>query len=152
MSKSANRRKGRSRRSAGKSFSLLPWAVAAVALVGIVAIVSPHGASGQHPTPRADAATTQARQIMPASTYASYPRIAEVYREAALVPQVLDGIYCYCDCERNMGHYSLLDCYKSDHAAGCDVCLSEGALAYRMHQEGKTLDQIRSAVDAAYRM
>lgn len=151
MAKERNRA-ARRHRPRKKGLSWLPWAVAGLALVGIVALVSPHKSGSRHPAPRPDAATTQASKIVPSAKYAGYPRIQEVYREVALVPQVVDGIYCYCGCERNMGHYSLLDCYKSDHAAGCDVCLSEGALVYRMHKEGKTLDQIRSAVDAAYRM
>ncbi len=146
---SAGRGGGRRR----KWTSLLPWGITAAALLAILVLAAQgrgHGTASHHPTPRSDAATTQARKIVPASAYAAYPRIQETYREAALVPQVLDGIYCYCECKEHMGHYSLLDCYKSDHAAGCDVCLSEGELAYKMTQQGKSLDQIRAAVDRLY--
>lgn len=104
-----------------------------------------HGA--QHPDPRPG---ITARGVMPASRYEGYGRVAETYREAALVPAVLDGVYCYCNCEKHSGHHSLLDCFKSDHAAGCDVCLTEGALAYRLSHEGKSLQQIRAAVDGLY--
>ncbi len=143
-----NRRRGRGRR---RRFFLLPWAIAAAALIGLVALVTPRSASG-HPTPRKNAATAQADHIMPASSYAGYPRVAGVYREAAMIPAVLDGIYCYCECEKHSGHYSLLDCYKSDHAAGCDVCLSEAQLAYTMSTQGRSLDQIRTAIDGLYEM
>lgn len=146
-----NARRGTGRRR-GRS-SLLPWGITAAALLAILVLAAQgrgHGTAGHHPTPRRDAATTQAGKIVSASSYAAYPRVEEVYREAALVPQVLDGIYCYCECKEHMGHYSLLDCYKSDHAAGCDVCLSEGQMAYEMTQQGKSLYQIRAAVDRLY--
>ncbi|OYV68073.1 MAG: hypothetical protein B7Z74_08780, partial [Deltaproteobacteria bacterium 21-66-5] len=152
MAKHTNRMTIRGSRPSRQHRSYLPWVIATLAIVGIIALAAPHRASGQHPTPRSDAATTQAQQIVPASSFVAYPRVQEIYREAARIPAVLDGIYCYCGCERNMGHYSLLDCYQSNHAAGCDVCLSEGSLAYRMHQQGSTLEQIRSAETSAYRM
>jgi hypothetical protein len=138
-------------RGARKRFFLLPWAIAAVALITLVALVTPHSASG-HPTPRKDAETVQASKMMPSSSYAGYPRVEGVYREAAMVPEVLDGIYCYCECEQHSGHYSLLDCYKSDHAAGCDVCLSEAQLAYTLSAQGQSLNHIRAAVDRLYKM
>jgi len=87
---------------------------------------------------------------MPAVRYASVPRIEKVYREAAIVPAELDGIYCYCRCIENMGHRSLLSCFESDHAAGCDICLSEADMAYRMTKQGRSLDQIRQAIDQSF--
>ena len=69
---------------------------------------------------------------------------------AAEIPEVLDGLYCYCDCHHNFGHYSLLDCFQSDHGGNCDVCMNEVRIAYRMHREGKTLQQIRQVIDATY--
>ncbi len=88
--------------------------------------------------------------VVGAARYASYPRIARVYGQAAEVPQVLDGLYCYCRCAEHSGHYSLLDCFHDDHAARCDICLSEAAMAHQLHQDGKSLDQIRSAIDNMY--
>ncbi len=142
-----NRRGARGKRTRSP---LLGIGVAVIALGALVAVLVSPGRASAHPTPRLDAATVQVRDVVPASAYAAYPRVAEVYREAAQIPEILDGLYCYCDCSRHSGHYSLLDCFKSDHGAGCDICLSEAALAYKMAKEGKSLDQIRSAVDALY--
>ena len=62
----------------------------------------------------------------------------------------LDGVYCYCDCAQHSGHYSLLDCFVSDHAARCDICMSEAVIAYRMSMNGATLNAIRAEVDKTY--
>jgi hypothetical protein len=35
-------------------------------------------------------------------------------------------------------------------AAHCSICQGEGRLAYRLHKQGKTLDQIRAAIDAKF--
>lgn len=120
--------------------------VAALVIV-TAALAKSNAPHGHHPTPRPVA---ERPQVVPAARYASYPRVAETYRMAAAVPGVLDGLYCYCHCHENLGHYSLLDCYTSDHAAECDVCLSEGALAYRMSKQGKSLNQIRAAIDNTF--
>jgi hypothetical protein len=89
--------------------------------------------------------------VAPAARYAAYPRIAEVYAMAAQIPHVLDGIYCYCDCSKHSDHRSLLTCFQDDHGAACDVCLTEAALAFRMVGEGRSLKEIRKAVDDLYR-
>ena len=33
------------------------------------------------------------------------------------VPDVLDQLYCYCECDKHVGHKSLLSCYTDGHAA-----------------------------------
>jgi hypothetical protein len=102
---------------------------------------------GRHPEPRSG---ITGETVLPASRYAEYARVSAVYAQAAEVAPVLDGIYCYCDCSRHSGHRSLLTCFESDHAAACDVCLSEAAIAYRMSQDGRSLDEIRAAIDELY--
>lgn len=104
-------------------------------------------ARATHPEPRAG---VTAASVAPASRYAGHPRTAEAYREAAQVPEILDGLYCYCRCREHSGHYSLLDCFSNDHAARCDICMSEAALAYTMARQGKSLNQIRHAIDQLY--
>jgi hypothetical protein len=89
--------------------------------------------------------------VMPAARYASSPGVAEVYEMAAAVPEMLDGVYCFCLCHSTFGHYSLLDCFMSDHGAGCDICLQEAVLTYEMSQQGNSLDDIREEVDRRYR-
>ena len=35
-------------------------------------------------------------------------------------------------------------------ARGCDVCQGQGRLAFRLHKAGKSLDEIRAAIDERY--
>lgn len=104
-------------------------------------------AQGHHPDVRP---VTEQPDVVPAARYAEYPRVARSYEMAAAIPHVLDGIYCHCDCSQHSGHHSLLDCFRDDHAARCDVCMSEAVIAYEMTQEGADLDEIRAAVDETY--
>ena len=100
-----------------------------------------------HPEPRAG---MTAAKVLPASVFTAQPDIARVYAMAEDIPQVLDGLYCHCDCSEHSDHYSLLTCFESDHGAHCDICLGEAELAYKLAQEGKTLEQIRAAIDAKF--
>lgn len=127
----------------------LVWFGGAAVLLGLLILptLSFGGTSGHHPDPRP---MSMRSHTAPAAQYAAYPRVAEIYGEVAKVPEVVDGVYCYCQCEEHAGHYSLLDCFQNDHASQCDICLSEGDMVYRMHKDGKSLDQIRSAIDHLY--
>jgi hypothetical protein len=51
----------------------------------------------------------------------------------------------YCGCDR-IGHRNLLDCFRSTHATGCGICVKEAILANRMHDAGKTGEEIRAAI------
>jgi hypothetical protein len=68
------------------------------------------------------------------------------------IPEVVDGIGCRCGCAEQEGMYSLLSCYEVDSAMAkyCPVCQGEGALVVRLHGAGRTLDQIRKAIDARF--
>lgn len=103
--------------------------------------------AAHHPEPHPHAS---AEHVVEPERYAGYPRIAEVYRQAAAIPHVLDGLYCHCECSKHANHRSLLECFESDHGANCDVCLLEAELAYRMTRDGKNLNEIRAAIDGLY--
>ncbi len=128
----------------------LPWIIAGAAVVAIAAIVlaTQSGGAGHHPTPRAG--ITGAR-VLPASTFGEDERLVRAYTAARAMPEVFDGLYCYCHCKEDMGHVSLLTCYESEHAASCDICLGEAEMAATMHGQGATLDAIRRAIDARFR-
>jgi len=129
--------------------SAIPWIVVGllgVALIGIwVGFGS--GKRSHHPDPRPGITGTT---VVPASRYANYPRVNAVYAQAQEIAAVLDGLYCYCDCARHSGHRSLLTCFESDHAAACDVCMTEATVAHRMTKEGRSLEEIREAIDEFY--
>jgi hypothetical protein len=71
--------------------------------------------------------------------------IREAYQVAKEIPEVLAQQPCYCYCERK-GHRGLLDCFKTEHAASCDICIKEALLAGQMHRHGKSTEEIRTAI------
>jgi hypothetical protein len=72
--------------------------------------------------------------------------VQNAYSLAAKVKPVLFQQPCYCRCDLNNGHKSLLDCYTGTHASVCDVCLKEGIFTYEQTKLGKTPAQIRTAI------
>lgn len=148
----SGKRRGRGRRTTPKKGAWkaqLPLVGSALFLVaGITALgLALSGGGVGHPDPRPD---ITADGLAPASRYAEYGRIERVYREAAAAPAVLDGLYCYCGCTEHAGHRSLYTCFETDHAAQCDVCLSEADLAYSLSKKGHSLPEIRKIVDGTY--
>jgi len=125
----------------------LPWLIAgaAAAVLGVVLVTG--RARAGHPTPRPG---ITAEKVLP---HVAVPRTAgsvESYAAARAVPQVLDGLHCYCDCARHSGHRSLLTCFESEHGGYCDICMGEAVLAQQMVARGEAIDAIRRAVDAQY--
>lgn len=71
--------------------------------------------------------------------------VREAYQTAKEIPEVLAQQPCYCYCQRK-GHRSLLDCFKTDHAASCSICVREALLAAQMHRQQKSAQEIRRAI------
>jgi hypothetical protein len=44
-------------------------------------------------------------------------KAALAHRVAREIPDVLDQLYCYCQCDKSVGHRSLLSCFTDGHAA-----------------------------------
>jgi hypothetical protein len=118
------------------------------ALFGIVVllvVLNVRRAEARHPEPRASA--DDIRLI--AGEHYNNSHVASTYRKASRIKKIVDGLFCYCFCKGG-GHYSLLDCFRDDHGAGCDICLGEVNLAYEMSQRGATLEEIRAEVDKQF--
>jgi hypothetical protein len=128
----------------------IPWVVAAVAVVAAVIVLAlgRAGAAGRHPTPRPG---VTGAAVLPASQFGQDERLVRAYTAAREMPEVFDGLYCYCRCKENFGHRSLLTCFESEHGASCDICLGEAKLAADMHARGASLEEIRAAIDAQFR-
>jgi len=77
-------------------------------------------------------------------------RVRTAYEAAKKYAHVLESIYCYCRCKENIGHRALVECFETDHASQCDVCMNEAVIAARMTAEGKTPKEIQKAIDAYY--
>ncbi len=44
--------------------------------------------------------------------------VARAYQVAREIPEVLDKLYCHCQCIENSGHLSNLSCFVDRHGAG----------------------------------
>ena len=72
--------------------------------------------------------------------------VQNAYSIAARIKKTLYQEPCYCHCDQSQGHGSLLDCYVSRHASGCDICTREAFFSYEQAAKGKTAAQIRAAI------
>lgn len=91
----------------------------------------------------------------------SAPRVVrEAYGFAAAHPEVLTQLPCYCGCGA-MGHTSNYACYISEvasdgsitydlHAVGCSICVDITRDTMRMLDEGRSVAEIRTEIDATY--
>lgn len=77
-------------------------------------------------------------------------KVARVYRIAQENRDLLDSLYCYCNCKPNLGHKSLLTCYTNNHAAKCDICLNQALYANSKFKDGFDIAQVRKAVDKKF--
>ena len=85
-----------------------------------------------------------------------------IYALAAQVKDVLPWIPCYCGCGESAGHESNLNCFIDevkedgsivwdDHGTRCGVCLDIAVEAAKMDSDGKSLTEIRNAIDEKYK-
>jgi hypothetical protein len=109
------------------------------------AAVAPRRADVTHPEPRPG---VTAERVLADAVVPRQHR--DAYQAAREIPEVLDGIFCYCYCEEHRGLRSLLACFETDMPQSCGVCKSSALLAKRMHAEGEDLAAIRAAVDRRY--
>jgi len=101
-----------------------------------------------HPIPRPG---ITAAKVLTKDQLGEHKDAAPVFDLVRQIPQVVDGIRCQCGCSALEGKYSLLSCYEDDGmAAHCQICQGEARLAYRLHKQGKSLDDIRAAIDAKF--
>ena len=101
---------------------------------------------GVHPKPRAG--ITAARVLKAAELHGVDAGVIRIFDMVRRIPEVADGIFCYCGCSEIPDHYSLLSCFEGDGMAQvCVVCQGEGRMVYELHKKGKTLEEIRTAID-----
>ena len=99
------------------------------------------------PTGRSDASAV----LDPASFSDDQQRHA--YMAAREIPAVLNQLYCWCHCREStiFHHRSLLECFESDHASQCGICMGEATLAYDRVKHGVTdVRQIQDAIDGQF--
>ena len=102
-----------------------------------------------HPTPRPG--VTAAKVLTRKQLMGEHAEAAPVFDMVRQIPYIVDGIRCQCGCAELEGNYSLLSCFEGQGMAGhCQVCQGEARLAYRLHKQGKSLNEIRAAIDAKF--
>jgi hypothetical protein len=69
-----------------------------------------------------------------------------IYTLAAKEKPILYQQPCYCRCDKEVGHKSLLDCFTDYHGAHCVLCKKEAVFTYTESQQGKTAAQIRQEI------
>lgn len=109
-----------------------------------------HGAPrlGPHPRPRAG---IDASRVLGAAALREHPGAAPAFELVRAIPRVADGIRCHCGCAEDPESYSLLSCFEGEGMAQhCLICQGQAKLAFSMHRKGRTLQQIRAAIDAQY--
>lgn len=141
----SSRKPGNAKQRA-RTNSLLYGLTGLFLLIAAIVTLATRADGGAHPQPR-----SEADQLVTASPHLfnAYPEIKETYTMAAQVKSTLDGLFCYCHC-KGAGHYSLLDCFRDEHGAGCDICLESARVAHRMANEGRSLDEIRQTIDQMF--
>jgi hypothetical protein len=127
----------------------LGWIVAGGAGLALAAVLLSSGRArgAAHPEPRPG---ITAQLVLPPAAVPRTLGSVESYAAARQIPAVLDGLHCYCECARHAGHRSLLTCFESDHGAFCDICMGEAILAAQLTAQGRSLLDIRGAIDRQF--
>ena len=114
-------------------------------------LLTPRSVPGQvrdpfpHPDPRPD---VTGDKVLATDALASKSKsVIAAYDTARANPAIFDGLYCVCECDKNMGHRSLLGCYESRQAVGCHSCREQAQLVEKMLKDGSDLAAIRKAFD-----
>ena len=137
--------KRRSRRQFLAWFSGVSLAVIAG---GRPAWASPRPVRSEHPEPRPG---IDASKVLTHEELQNTPDVIPIYDGIREIPHIADGIRCYCGCADLPTYRSLLTCYEEQGMAmWCEICQGQGRVTYRLFKAGRTLDQIREAVDARY--
>lgn len=117
---------------------------ALIALPRRALAITPSG----HPTPRPG---ITGDRVLTKAQLSRTPELVPLFDSIRAIPEVVDGIRCNCGCAELPGFYSLLSCYEGHGMArDCRICQGQGRLAVRLHTEGRSLDQIRVAIDAKF--
>jgi len=101
-----------------------------------------------HPAPRPG---ITGKNVLTKEQLTKTPAIIPLFDGIREIPEIADGIRCNCGCTDPPELRSLLSCFEGrGMARDCAICQGQARLAIRLHKEGKTLDQIRAAIDAKF--
>lgn len=97
-----------------------------------------------HPDPRPG---ITAANVLPPEQLPDRKRVRQAFEAARSNPVIFDGVYCVCECAEGMNHRSLLACFESRQPTGCWGCQEQAEAMEGWIREGKSLAEVREAVD-----
>jgi hypothetical protein len=126
-----------------------------LSLTGVTACSTQSEASDSHAN-----MNMASMDIMPAEVQSAPVSVQQAYQFNVANPDIMENIPCYCGCG-SVGHTSNYDCYVADvdaagqitfdnHALGCSICVDITQDVMRMIQDGKSPQDARAYIDAAY--
>ena len=122
--------------------------LAALPMLVRARVVHAAAPGGPHPTPRPG---ITGAKVLTKEQLVDKPKLVELFDSVREIPEIMDGIRCNCNCGHPPELYSLLSCYEGKAMArDCQICQGQGRLAVRLRKEGKSLDEIRAAIDAKF--
>jgi len=106
--------------------------------------------------------TTVSADVLPAFLDNQSEDMKLVYQVSAKAQDVLKWMPCYCGCGDSAGHMSNFNCFVheikengevvwDDHGTRCAACLETAVMAINMTQQGKSLEEVRNAIDEAFK-
>ena len=104
---------------------------------------------GPHPDPRPG---ITGEKVATKEQLADVAALIPLFDTVRAIPDIADGIRCHCGCADLPGYRSLLSCYEGADAMAreCKTCQGQARLAGRLQKSGKSLDEIRAAIDARF--
>ena len=141
-------------------WSAPPAASAGGASPAAAAATDPHAGMGHLGPAPAAAVVETTWAARPAFVSGNGPDTEAAYRYALEHGHVIQWLPCYCGCVA-MDHRSNLDCFLKphdvagpiafeEHASFCDICVKTALLARDMLRDGKSMIEVRAAVDARF--
>lgn len=158
MSKKKTKRKKTSKKRQVKSTTSKKWPIITIAVV-MVAAGGFFFYSKSDRTPYAyrqdnvpvDVAALKGGETRPTLSPALFVgNVARAYNVARENRELLDSMYCYCNCKKTIGHRSLLSCFTDKHAVDCKICQDQAFYAASRYHEGKEIAEVRFAVDKKF--
>jgi len=77
-------------------------------------------------------------------------KTAAAYKIAKDNRDLIDSMFCYCNCKKNIGHKSLLSCFADTHAVSCSICQDQAFYASSRYKKGDDITRVRAAVDKRF--
>lgn len=139
-----------------KKSSYGPWLVAIVSVLALLAVVlatlGKGRPLGRHAPVVVATGRSDASFVLDPARF-NDSRQQQAYTAAQEIPVVLNQLYCWCGCKENPAthHRALLECFESEHASRCDICMGEVTLTRSLVAQGVSdVRRIQDQIDVSF--